>query len=87
MANSRDGASPQRKTSARPEAHPELVDVRTVAALMGSCSIRHVYRLADANRMPQPVKIGRLIRWRRSELLGWIEGGCLPMCQHQASRS
>jgi len=54
-----------------------LLDVRAVAALLG-CSPRHVYRLADAGRMPRPVKIGRLVRWCRPALQIWIADGCPP---------
>jgi excisionase family DNA binding protein len=44
-----------------------LLGVREVAALLG-CSARHVYRMADAGRMPRPLKLGQLVRWRRGEL-------------------
>lgn len=52
-----------------------LLDVRAVAALLG-CSVRHCYRLADAGRMPRPIKLGQLVRWRRAELLRWLDDGC-----------
>lgn len=54
----------------------ELLDVRAVAALLGACSTRHVFRLADAGRMPKPIKLGGLVRWRRAEVLEWIAAGC-----------
>lgn len=57
----------------------ELIDVKAVAELLGGCSTRHVYRLADADRMPRPIRLGSLIRWRRSDLMGWIDGGCQPI--------
>ena len=61
-----------------PERAPaELLDVGAVAALL-DCSRRHVYRLSDAGKMPRPVKLGQLVRWRRSELQAWINGGCEP---------
>ena len=56
----------------------QLLDVRAVAALL-DCSPRHVYRLADAGRMPSPVRIGALVRWRRAEVQEWIDGGCRPV--------
>lgn len=52
-----------------------LIDVRAVAALL-DCSARHVYRLSDADRMPRPVKLGALVRWRRQELLDWLAASC-----------
>lgn len=54
----------------------ELLDVKAVAELLGGCSVRHCYRLADAGRMPRPIKLGALIRWRRAEVLAWIGEGC-----------
>jgi excisionase family DNA binding protein len=57
----------------RPQA--ELLDVRAVAGLLGA-SPRHVYRLADAGRMPAPVKLGALVRWSRRAVLDWIAAGC-----------
>lgn len=56
----------------------ELLDVRAVAALL-ACSVRHIYRLADVGKMPPPLKLGTLIRWRRASLLGWIDDGCPPV--------
>lgn len=61
---------------ARPAFPAEMLSVRDVAALLGGCSTRHVYRLADAGRMPHPFKLGALVRWRRTEVLNWIEAGC-----------
>jgi excisionase family DNA binding protein len=57
----------------------QLLDVRAVAALL-DCSPRHVYRLADSSRMPQPVRLGALVRWRRQELQDWLAAGC-PTCR------
>ncbi len=54
---------------------PELLDVQTVADLL-QCSTRHVYRLADAGKMPGPLKLGALVRWRRAAVLAWIDDGC-----------
>ena len=65
-----DGPKPQ------PIMPAELLDVRAVSELLGGCSTRHVYRLADAGRMPRPVKLGSLVRWRRAELVAWINAGC-----------
>ena len=63
------GSEPQ------PAVNAELLDVQAVAALLG-CSSRHVYRLADAGKMPKPLKLGALVRWRRTELISWLDAGC-----------
>ncbi len=62
-------------TKSTPEVVVELLDVATVAQLCG-CSARTVRRLADAGRMPRPIKLGTLVRWRRAEVLDWISAGC-----------
>lgn len=73
-------------TLSAPAAAPAaLLDVGAVADLLG-CSARHVYRLADRGAMPRPVRLGSLIRWRRSTgdamtgVEDWIAAGC-PSCR------
>ena len=63
----------------------ELLDVKQVADLL-HCSTRSVYRLADAGKMPRPVRLGSLVRWRSGELRRWIEAGC-PAARKFRSRS
>jgi excisionase family DNA binding protein len=60
------------------EIAPVMLDVKAVAAMLG-CSPRHIYRLSDAGKMPAPVKLGALVRWRRDEVETWIAGGCRPV--------
>ena len=60
---------------AEPAQAAALLDVQAVAAML-DCSTRHAYRLADAGRMPRPIKLGALVRWRRTEIEEWIAGGC-----------
>jgi predicted DNA-binding transcriptional regulator AlpA len=63
-----------------------LLDVQAVRELLGGCSARHIYRLADRGAMPRPVKLGSLVRWRRSTgdpmtgLDDWLAAGC-PSCR------
>ena len=59
----------------RADVQPELLDAEAVARLCG-CSAPHVRRLADAGRMPAPVKVGALVRWNRRAIESWIESGC-----------
>jgi predicted DNA-binding transcriptional regulator AlpA len=55
-----------------PSIEPELIDVRTVAKLLG-CSVRTVWRLRDRGAIPQPLILTTsLVRWRRCALLRWI---------------
>lgn len=70
------------------EPSAKLLDVQAVAEMLG-CSTRHVYRLSDSGRMPRPVKLGSLVRWRRSTgdpmtgLDDWVTAGC-PSCRRAA---
>ena len=36
----------------------------------------HLYRLRDCGAIPSPIKIGRSLRWRRSDLTLWFRAGC-----------
>lgn len=64
----------ERKT----EAVAALLSVGDVAQMLG-CSARHIYRLADAGRMPPPVKLGSLVRWPRTAIDDWVANGCRPV--------
>ncbi|MBK9118008.1 MAG: excisionase family DNA-binding protein [Phycisphaerales bacterium] len=59
----------------KPAPVPALLDVAGVAALLG-CSKPHVRRLADARRMPAPLRVGALVRWRAGDIQEWIAAGC-----------
>jgi excisionase family DNA binding protein len=39
-------------------------------------SLRQVWRLKAKGDLPKPVNIGRNVRWRRSDIIEWIEAGC-----------
>jgi excisionase family DNA binding protein len=62
-----------------------LLDVGAVAELL-NCSPQHVRRLADAGRMPRPLRIGSLCRWRRTDLDAWLAAGC-PSCRDRGART
>lgn len=52
-----------------------LVDAREAAAI---CSMSRAawYKHLSAGKIPRPVKIGSLARWRKDELAAWIAAGC-----------
>lgn len=64
----------------REDALPEGVVVVLLAerdvALLLNCSRQHIRRLTRSNRMPAPVRLGALVRWRRAEIQRWIDNGC-----------
>lgn len=57
--------------------HQQLLDVRELATIL-NCSSRHIYRMTDAGRMPRPVRLGVLIRWKKAEIDAWLAAGCPP---------
>jgi excisionase family DNA binding protein len=71
-------------SSPEPSSLQVLLDVRAVAQLLG-CSPRHVYRLADAGKMPAPVRLGALVRWPRAAIEDWIAAGC-PVVRRGAAK-
>lgn len=50
-----------------------LLSTQEVAALMG-VSPKTIRRLLDAGKLPQIVRIGRLIRWRENDIITMIRG-------------
>lgn len=66
------------KSASISKASSVLVDARGIASML-NCSTRHVFRLADASKMPAAVKVGSLVRWNRSTIEAWIAGGCRPV--------
>ena len=63
----------------RPAVNAELLDVQAVTVLLGGCSPRHIYRMSDSGKMPRPVRLGAIVRWRRASLLEWLGEGCPPV--------
>jgi excisionase family DNA binding protein len=50
---------------------PLLLDAAGVARLL-NVSTRTLWRLTDVGEFPPPVAVGRLRRWPRSAVMGWI---------------
>jgi excisionase family DNA binding protein len=58
---------------------PALLTVHDLSGKL-NCSTRHIYRLVDTRRIPQPVKLGALLRWVKSDVDEWVANGC-PDCR------
>ncbi len=54
---------------------PLLVSAKYLAVLTDK-SVRTIYRDHAAGLLPSPVKAGRVLRWRGSDIINWIEVGC-----------
>ncbi|MDX2199399.1 MAG: helix-turn-helix domain-containing protein [Phycisphaerae bacterium] len=39
------------------------------------CSPRHVRRMVERGELPEPKRVGKLLRWPRAELVDWLAGG------------
>ncbi len=65
--------NPVEADTAKPQAL--LIDIDAVALLINE-SARTVQRLCDRGDIPPPVRLGRSRRWRRAEIVEWIEAGC-----------
>ena len=58
--------------------HSLLMNVEAVADAL-HLSVRTVWQYSKNGIMPPPVHVGKAARWRRSELMEWIEEGCPPV--------
>ena len=54
---------------------PRFLTRVTLAATL-DCSVRHVDYLDSQGRLPRSIRLGRLKRWRASEIDAWIAAGC-----------
>ncbi len=61
-------------TTTEPEPY-RLLSADSVAEALG-VSKRQVWRLRSAGRLPEPVRIGRCVRWRAADLAEWVRDGC-----------
>ena len=52
-----------------------LLDVAHVARLTG-LSPRTIWKMLEDGRTPKPVRIGRAVRFRASDIDFWIKAGC-----------
>jgi len=57
----------------------ELLEAKSVATVL-ACSPRMIWKMKDAGTMPPPVRVGRLVRWRREDIENWVREGC-PSCR------
>lgn len=52
-----------------------LVDAKEAANLC-RLGLSTWWRFVAGGKTPAPVRIGRAVRWRRDELLAWVDAGC-----------
>ncbi len=64
----------------------ELLTVREVALRL-KVSPRQVWKLLASGRMPEPLRLSRSVRWRKSDLNEWVRLGCVSRDEYEAARA
>ena len=72
-------------TNAETETVDALLLTAAEAGRLCGIGVRTWWRLHTMGCVPMPVKLGRAVRWKRSELLAWIEAGCPPRTKWNVS--
>lgn len=72
------------RTSLSPERLRELLTA-TEAAEMTGVGKRSWWRYVSSGKAPAPVRLGGVVRWRKSELAEWIAAGC-PRVRKEVQR-
>lgn len=60
---------------APPSVVPELLTTKQAAELL-SVGERTLWRHSRHGIAPKPVRVGGAVRYRRSELMAWVDAGC-----------
>ena len=63
------------KTNVNQTQQPLAIRAKELAALLG-VSLRQVWRLNAAGKLPRPVRLGGAVRWLRKEIEAFVEAGC-----------
>ncbi len=65
----------QNQTKARSINEILAIGARELAEML-NVSLRQVWRLNSAGKLPRPVRLGGSVRWNRQEVTEWFESGC-----------
>jgi len=55
----------------------DLLSVKELARRLG-VGERSIHRWHDAGVLPRAVRIGRLLRWKRTDIDSWLRDDCRP---------
>ena len=64
-------------TSRLPREDYTMINDRQLAERLGVCRAS-IWRLLSAGRLPEPIRLGRNVRWRENEITDWINADCPP---------
>ncbi len=73
-----DQISTANSPASRDAVRSELITAVQFAQLL-NVSERTLYRLKSTGKLPNPIVLGGLVRWRVSEVHRWIDQGCPPI--------
>jgi prophage regulatory protein len=65
----------QNQKQARNVQEALAISARDLAAML-NVSLRQVWRLNSAGKLPRPIRLGGSVRWNRAEIQQWFEAGC-----------
>jgi len=49
-------------------------------------STRQIWKMLAAGRLPEPIRLGRCVRWRLDEIRAWVAAGCPVRAEWEAQR-
>ena len=58
----------------------QLINAESLGSML-ALSKRQVFRLQSQGRIPPHIKVGGAVRWKRSEVLQWIEWDCCSLAE------
>jgi len=70
-----EGSPPEASQRRTEQSEPLLWNAKTLAAAL-SIGERTLWRLDAMGKVPRAVRLGKSKRWKRQEILEWIEMGC-----------
>lgn len=72
-AQPEEATTEAQQSDPKPEAGSLLLSARQVAALL-NVSPATIWRLRDQGLLPPSVKVGSCVRWRRGDILRYVQG-------------
>ncbi len=65
---------------------PQLLSAGELAKML-STSVRTVWRLRSAGKLPEPLSIGGSVKWLLSDIRQWIEWNCCSRAEFIARKA
>ena len=54
---------------------PRMLDAKELAGVL-KLGVRTIWRMNDAGKLPEPVRLGSSVRWREDAIQEWLDSGC-----------